>query len=352
MRDRRLRLAARLGEAGVDALYITRAVNVRWLTGFTGSAASALVRADTSLVLVTDDRYAEQAAAQAPDLEIVIDRTRGWLPPRLGEADRLGVESHALPWDVARELTDLFGEHRVVPTPGQVEALRQMKDWAELELIRRACAVTSTAFDALLGWLRPGMTETEAARRLRDEVEAAGGDGLAFDTILASGPNSARPHHRPGRRPLQRGDLVTIDFGALVAGYGADMTRTVALGSPDPELRRVYGIVCDAQAAGVAAVTDGVTAGAVDAACRDLITAAGLGDRFVHGTGHGLGLEIHEQPILRCGAAATLTSHMTVTVEPGIYLPGLGGVRIEDVVVVTPSGPEPLTTATHELVVL
>ncbi|MGH8907002.1 MAG: M24 family metallopeptidase [Egibacteraceae bacterium] len=348
---RRQRLAELLGKAEVDVLLVTREVNVRWLTGFTGDG-TCLVRADGGCVLVTDGRYAEQAAAQAPDVELVTDRTRGWLPARLGLGERLGVESHELSWDEARALAEELGQARVVPAPGQVEALRQVKDEPELALIRQACAVTSAAFAALLGWLAPGMTEIEAARRLRDEIEGLGGDSLAFDTIMAAGPHSARPHHRPTGRRLARGDLVKIDFGAMVGGYCSDMTRVVALGPVDPQLRRVYGIVREAQAAGVAAVGDGVSASAVDAACRDPITAAGYGEQFVHGTGHGLGLEIHEQPILRAKATATLTTHMTVTVEPGIYLPGIGGVRIEDTVAVLPSGPEPLTTATHELVTL
>jgi Xaa-Pro aminopeptidase len=349
---RRERLAERLGRAELDALLVTHAVNVRWLTGFTGSAGSCLMRADGACVLVTDGRYATQAAAQAPEVELVIDRTRAWPPAWLGAQERLGVESHRLPWDEARALADELGSARVVPAPGHVEALRQVKDEPELALIRRACAVTSRAFAALLGWLAPGMTEVEAARRLRGEIEELGGDGLAFDTILATGPNSARPHHQPTAQRLGRGDLVKIDFGAMVDGYCADMTRVVALGSVDTQLRRVHEIVRDAQAAGVAAARDGICAGEVDAACRDLITAAGYGEHFVHGTGHGLGLEIHEQPILRTRATATLTTRMTVTVEPGIYLPGIGGVRIEDTVAVLPSGPEPLTTAIHDLIVL
>lgn len=349
--ERRVRLGQRLSEAGVDALLVTRGVNVRWLTGFTGSAGSCLVRPDGSCLLVTDGRYAEQAAAQAADVELVIDRTRAWLPGRL-HGGRLGVESHDLPWEVVLRLAAELGEDRIVPTPRHVETLRQTKDAGELELIRQACAVTSAAFDALLGWLMPGMTEIEAAQRLRSEIEALGAEGLAFDTILASGPNSARPHHRPAERVLERGDLVKVDFGARVGGYCSDMTRTVALGFVSPELRRIHGIVREAQAAGVTAARPGMTAGDVDAACRDLIEAAGHGDQFVHGTGHGLGLEIHEQPILSRGSAATLTAHMTVTVEPGLYLPGVGGVRIEDVVALLPSGPRVLTSATTELVVL
>lgn len=350
--ERRARLAGRLAEAELDALLVTREVNVRWLTGFTGSAGSCLVRADGSCVLATDGRYAEQAAIQAPDVELVIDRTREWLADRLGPVERLGVESHALPWDAARALAAELEPVPVVPAPGYVEALRSIKDDGELDLIRQACTITSEAFVALLGWLAPGMTELEAAWRLRGEIERLGAEDLAFETILASGPNSGLPHHRPSMRRLERGDLVLVDFGARVGGYRADMTRVVALGSIDSRLLEVYGIVREAQAAGVAAAADGTPARAVDAACRELIAASGHGEQFVHGTGHGLGLEIHEQPILNGGSDATLTARMTVTVEPGVYLPGVGGVRVEDTVAVLPSGPEPLTTATHDLVVL
>jgi Xaa-Pro aminopeptidase len=349
--QRRVWLGQRLGGAGIDALLVTRPVNMRWLTGFTGSAGSCLVRPDGSCLLVTDGRYAEQAAVQAADVEVVIDRSYSWLPGHL-RGGRLGVESHALPWDVVLQLAAELGEDQVVPVPRLVETLRQTKDAGELALIRQACEVTSVAFQRLLGWLRPGMTEIDAARRLRGEVEALGADGLAFDTILASGPNSARPHHRPTERALERGDLVKVDFGARVGGYCSDMTRTVALGFVEPELRDIYGIVRRAQAVGVAAARPGMAAREVDAACRDVIEAAGHGNRFVHGTGHGLGLEIHEQPILSRGSAATLTPHMTVTVEPGLYLSGVGGVRIEDVVAVLSSGPQVLTTVTTELVVL
>jgi Xaa-Pro aminopeptidase len=327
-------------------------VNVRWLTGFTGSFGSCLVGADGSVVLATDGRYGEQAAEQAPGAEVVVDRTRGWLPSRLDDAGLLGVDSADLAWDEVLALQSLLGAERIVPAPGHVEALRQRKDDAELALVRHACAVTSAAFEAMLSWLAPGMTEIAAARRLRDEIEARGGDGLAFPTILASGPHSARPHHAPTDRRLERGDLVKVDFGAQAGGYCADMTRTVALGTVDPRLRAVHDLVRAAQADGVAALADGVGAGDVDAVCRERIAADGYGDRFVHGTGHGLGLEIHEQPILSRGAAATLTNRMTVTVEPGVYLPGLGGVRIEDTVAVLPSGPEPLTTAVRDLLLL
>jgi Xaa-Pro aminopeptidase len=339
-----------LAEAGLDGLLVTKLVNVRYLSGFTGSAGRLLVTGDTA-VLATDGRYLEQAAGEAPDLPVVDGRGLDWLGERLG-GGRLGVESHALAWDDARALADALPAIEVVPAPHHVEQLRRHKDDTEVALIAQACAATDLAFAGLLEVLAPGLTEREVARRLEDGLLDAGADSVAFPSIVASGPNGARPHHTPGLRPLARGDLVTFDFGAAVGGYASDMTRTVALGPPAAELREVYELVRRAQAAGVAAVRDGVTTGAVDAACRDAVSAAGHGERFVHPTGHALGLEIHEEPILRSQGTARLASRMAVTVEPGVYLPGVGGVRIEDTVVVTADAAQILTLSPKELVVL
>ena len=353
---RRDALRARLRGAGLDALLVTKLVNVRYLTGFTGSAARLLVGAqDGADVLATDGRYLARAADEAPGLALVDSRGTEWLGERL-TGPRLGVESHVLAWDAARALDEALPGIEVLPAPDHVETLRQRKDDAELALVARACAIGDAAFTALLGWLAPGMTERAVVRRLDAELVDHGADAPAFATIVASGRNGARPHHEPGRRPLATGDLVTLDFGALVEGYASDMTRTIALGRPRPELATLHALVAEAQRAGVAAVADGVPAGDVDAACRDRIAAGGRAEAFLHPTGHALGLEIHEEPILRAGATATLTHRMTVTVEPGVYVAGLGGVRIEDTVVVGPaSGPtgaEILTRAPRDLLVL
>lgn len=348
--ERRAALRARLDEAGLGALLVTKLVNVRYLSGFTGSAGRLLVTADGA-VLATDGRYLEQAAGEVGDLPVIDGRGTDWISERLG-GGRLGLESHDLSWDAARALTEALEPVEVVPAPGHVEALRQHKDDAETALVARACAATDAAFAALLAFLAPGRTEREVARRLGDCLLDAGADSIAFPSIVASGPNGARPHHTPGERRLARGDLITLDFGAAVGGYASDMTRTVALGPPPSELREVYELVRVAQDAGVAAVRDQAAAGEVDAACREVITAGGHGERFVHPTGHGLGLEIHEEPILRGGSAARLARRMAVTVEPGVYLPGLGGVRIEDTVVVTADAAQILTLSPKELVVL
>lgn len=344
---RRDRLRARLADASLDALLVTRPVNVRYLTGFTGSVGSLLVTAGGQ-VLVVDGRYAEQATTETAGVDLVVTRGDEWLREHVRKG-RLGVESHDLPWDRARALVDLV-DAEVVPAPAHVEALRATKDAGELDLLRRACAITDEAFADLCGWISPGMPEREVARRLHDGLAGRGADDRAFPAIVAGGPHSARPHHRPTDRPLATGEVVKLDFGALVGGYHADMTRMVALGALDDELEGVVALVREAQKAGVAAAVDGAGAAAVDAACRDVIAAAGHGDHFPHGTGHGVGLEIHEQPILRRGADATLRTGMVITIEPGVYLPGLGGVRIEDTVAVTDGPPEVLTRTPTDLV--
>ncbi len=336
----------------LDALLVTKLVNIRYLSGFTGSAGGLLVGAGKD-VLATDGRYLEQAAEEAPDVELLDGRGLEWVGKRLEAGTRLGVESHSLTWEEGLALSAALPEIEVIPAPRHVETLRQRKDDTELALIARACTATDAAFAALLGWLAPGFTEREVARQLADELLKAGADDPAFSPYIAGGSNGARPHHQGGHRRLQRGDLVTLDFGACVDGYGSDMTRTVALGEPAHELRAVYDVVREAQTAGIETVADGVEAGTADAACREVIVAAGYGKAFVHGTGHGLGLEVHEEPILRAGATARLADRMTVTVEPGVYLPGLGGVRIEDTVAVTRAAPATiLTRSSKDLVIL
>jgi len=333
---RRRALRARLLQAELDALLVTKLVNVRYLTGFTGSAGSLLITADAAGdVLVVDGRYTEQAATESPDLERIESRERDWLVPSLAGRRRLGVESAHLSWDQARALVAELDPVDVVPAPGHVEALRAVKDPDEIALLARACAIGDEVFAAVGSWLAPGLREIDVGRRLERELVDAGADAVAFRPIVASGTNGARPHHRAGERMLAKGDLITLDFGAQVGGYSSDMTRTVALGAPEERLASIYAVVLAAQRDGVAAATEEATTGEVDAACRERIAVAGLGDRFVHPTGHGVGLEIHEDPSLREGAEARLLAGMAITIEPGVYVPGLGGVRIEDTLVVT-----------------
>lgn len=336
----------------VGALLITQPVNVRWLTGFTGSAGQVYVPLDGEAVLVTDGRYTERAAEEAPGWTVVTDRTWGWLGAHHAVGSPLAVEADAIPWATVQVIESLGVAAALTATSGLVATLRQIKDDHEIALQRRACAVTTEAFEGALGWLRPGLSEREVARRLVADMVALGADGPAFEPIVASGSNGSRPHHDPGARVLAAGDLVTMDFGALVEGYHADMTRTVALGAVEPALRAVYDLVEAAQQAGVESAVVGASLSEVDGACRDLITAAGHGGHFEHGTGHGVGLGLHETPFLARTAVGTLRDRMTVTVEPGVYVPGLGGARIEDVVLVTRAGAERLTTAPRHLISL
>jgi Xaa-Pro aminopeptidase len=343
---------------GVDVLLVTAPANVRHLTGFTGSNGQ-LVLTPTDVVLVTDARYEERAAIEAPDLRRVLDRD--WVGAALriaavgGPETTLGYEDHHVTARTAGALVERAAAASLgtVAAGGVVEVVREVKDEAELARIEGACAVTDAALTALFERVRVGWTERDVARFLRDRFEALGAEGPGFDTIAAGGPNSAVPHHAPTDRPLSEGDLLKVDCGARVDGYHADTTRTVALGDPGERMREVHGLVLEAQWRGREAAVAGAAAGDVDRACRSLVEAHGLGDRFVHGTGHGVGLDIHEAPAVTAGSAATLRTRTVLTVEPGVYLPGIGGVRIEDTVVVTEDGPaRPCTTTPRQLLVL
>ncbi|MCD0450866.1 aminopeptidase P family protein [Actinocorallia sp. API 0066] len=342
---RRAALAARLP---APAALITRLVNVRYLTGLASSHAAVLVFADGRAVLATDARYAGTAAAVAPDLELLVTpHVAAELVDRAGgevafEAHDITVEDHAA----------LFENVRAVPLGRLVEELRTVKDEEEIALLRRACALTDRTFGLVLPKIAPGVTEKEIARALERGMVDLGADGPAFASIVASGPNGAVPHHVAGDRPVADGDLVTMDFGALVEGYHADMTRTVAVGSVAGWQREIYGLVAEAQAAAVAACLPDAAVPDVDAAARDVIKAGGHAADFTHGLGHGVGLEIHEAPMLGPTRTGRLTDRVPVTAEPGVYLAGRGGVRIEDTLVVRAGGPELLTQTTKELLVL
>ncbi|HLU60623.1 MAG TPA: Xaa-Pro peptidase family protein [Pseudonocardia sp.] len=353
---RRAALRALLPGAGVDALLVTDLVNVRYLSGFTGSNAALLVHADGDdrSRICTDGRYATQVAAEVPDLAAVIERACAVeLAKRAAKlsVERLGFESDVVTVDGYEALVEAAGGVPLVRAPGLVQRLRAVKDAAEVEALRRACSVGDAALAELLeaGGLRPGRTEREVALDLENRMRAHGADGPAFPTILAAGANSAVPHHRPTDAQLQRGDLVKIDFGALVDGYHSDMTRTLVLGPAADWQRELHALVAEAQAAGRAALVPGAEVTRVDAAARDVVERAGRGDQFVHGLGHGVGLQIHEAPYVGRTGTGSLAAGMVVTVEPGVYLEGKGGVRIEDTLVVRHADPELLTHTTREL---
>ena len=357
--QRRAALRARLRARELDALLVSALVNIRYLTGFTGSNAALLVHAEgeEQTVFCTDGRYDTQSQQQVPDLRRVIDRaSASRLVKDAVEAGigRLGFESHVVTVDRHGTLLEITGPDRLVAVSRLVEQLRLVKDETEIAALRAACAAADTALAGLIaeGGLRPGRTEREVARDLEARMVTAGAAGPSFETIVATGPNSAIPHHRPTDAPLQRGDLVKMDFGALVEGYHSDMTRTVVLGTAAQWQRDVYALVATAQAAGRAALRPGAEFRAVDSAARDVIKAAGHGDDFTHSLGHGVGLQIHEAPTLSQLGEGTLAARMAVTVEPGVYLAGRGGVRIEDTLVVSDGEPELLTLTTKDLVVV
>ncbi|MFP5318947.1 MAG: aminopeptidase P family protein [Acidimicrobiia bacterium] len=357
---RAARLRERLGGAGCEALLVTRLVNVRYLTGFSGSAALLLVLPD-ELLFVTDGRYRDQSGAELSaagvEARIEVGMTQGAQREAVQGAAkgmaRLGLESEAVTWAQQRRFAaEWFPEAELVATAGLVEELRRVKDPGEVDRMAAAAAAADTALAAVRHRLAERPTEAEFAVELDFQMRRNGASGTSFESIVAAGPNGAKPHHRPSERHIEAGELVVLDFGALVDGYCSDMTRTLCVGEPaSATARRMVEVVAESQRAGVAAVRAGVEAKAVDEACRSVIAEAGWADAFLHSTGHGVGLEIHEDPRVSSASTDTLAAGYVVTVEPGVYLPEHGGVRIEDTVVVTEDGCQVLTNAPKEPIV-
>lgn len=343
-------LRDRFDELGIDALVVSELANVRYLTGFTGSSGIVVVRRDDA-VFVTDGRYDTQSRQQLGDagvgarIEICKDSPEEAAGVATASIARLGLEADSVSWSTQKRWAEELFDGDLVPTVGVVEGLRLFKDDGEVQRIRAACAVADAALADVSAMLAEGPTEREFALELDAAMMRRGAEDVSFETIVAAGVNGARPHHRPSHRRIGGGELVVVDFGALVDGYHSDMTRTFMVGDVGEERRRMFDVVARAQAAGVEAVADGVSVADVDGACREVIADAGWADAFVHGTGHGVGLDIHEAPRVSARVADTLRSGQVVTVEPGVYLPELGGVRIEDTVVVTDDGCERLTLA-------
>jgi Xaa-Pro aminopeptidase len=352
---RRGRAQEKIAEIGADAALITFGPNVLYLTGLSSSNAALLIPASGTSVLATDSRYALVAERDCPDVELIVEK---FIEPRLAAEmvargmRTVAVEAHEMTIERHAELAAKADGVTTIPFGRKIEQLREAKDSAELELLATACRISCQAIADVFSVIRPGLTERALAAALDRRMVDLGASRPAFDTIVASGPNGAIPHHRPGDRPLRRGDLITMDFGAECGGYHADMTRTVALGEPAGWQREIYELVASAQRAGIAALDPGADVVDVDAAARDLIYDAGHGDHFQHGLGHGVGLEVHEAPFMGYGLTGKLADRVPVTVEPGVYLPGRGGVRIEDVLVVADDGSRPLTTTTREMLVL
>lgn len=351
--ERLVELAALEGD---QAIIIHKPSNIFYLSGFTGEGL--LVVAQGLRALVTDFRYTEQAQRQSPGFEVlVIDSQVNHIKLTAKTLEPLNVKS--IRYEDDRVTVKAFGAMQEA-FPGIAfsslellpEKLRMRKDEAELALIERACAISCEAFDWLLTQIKPGMSETDIRLALDFKVLSLGAEALAFSTIVASGPNGSLPHAVPGERRVQPGDLITLDFGAKCQGYCADMTRTVALGEPTEELKRIYDIVRSAQALAQDALAPGKNCRDMDSLARDFIAEAGYGAHFGHGLGHAVGIDIHEEPRLSQTSTAVLEPGMVVTVEPGIYVPGLGGVRIENSCVITPEGARSLVDAPRELIIL
>ena len=335
--------------AKVGAMLITRPADVRWLTGFGGEDSFVVVNR-TGGVLITDSRFQEQAPRQCPGLDIHV--RQGPIFAAAAEVARklrtkaIAVQAEVMPVGGAQTLTKLLGK-APVPISNIVGPLRAVKDNGEIRSITKAARVAQKAFRSLMDmgakwWI--GKTERHISAELEYRMRLEGAEKPSFETIVACGANASVPHHRPGSSRIRENSLVLIDWGAMVEGYCSDLTRVVFTGRIPPKLERVYQVVLQAQKVGISACRSGVSAAKVDESARDVITRAGYGEYFIHGLGHGIGLEVHEQPAVSRGVKKALRKGMVVTVEPGIYLPGVGGVRIEDDVLVTPEGPRVLTS--------
>ena len=337
--------------ASADSLVVFDLNNVRWLTGFTGSAGTLIVRPD-EMVLVTDGRYGEQARAQiaasGASARVAVGTSAAALREAM-EQSLAGARHIAVdPGEVTHAQFETLASQtsaQLVSLGGVVPHLRRCKSEAEIARMRRAAACTDAALAECVSMLSQRVTERDVRDELEYRMRRHGADGPSYDTIVATGANGARPHHRPTSTVVEEGHLVVIDVGALVDGYHSDMTRTYLIGAVDPLLSRMHEVVRESQLAGLRAVRAGVPAGEVDKVCRDIIIDAGFGGEFIHSTGHGVGLQIPEQPLVRTTSVEPLQRGEVVTVEPGVYREGLGGVRIEDLVVVTDTGCDILTTS-------
>ncbi|WP_010093216.1 M24 family metallopeptidase [Ornithinibacillus scapharcae] len=343
-----------LQELNLDALLVASPINRRYVTGFTGTAGIAIISADEA-VFITDFRYTEQAANQAKGFtviehkQLIEEEVKAQLD-RL-KVKRLGFEKNHITYATYDKYNELF-DAELVPTSEIVEKIRLIKTPDELAILKKAAQIADAAFEHILGYIKPGIKEIEVSNELEFFMRKQGATQSSFDTIVASGFRSAMPHGVASTKEIQAGELVTLDYGALYEGYVSDITRTVAVGDISDELKKIYDTVLEAQLKGVNGIKPGMTGIEADALTRDYITEQGYGEYFGHSTGHGIGLEVHEGPGLSFRSDIKLEPGMVVTVEPGIYIPNVGGCRIEDDIVITETGNERLTTSRKELIQL
>ncbi|QMV85397.1 aminopeptidase P family protein [Corynebacterium hindlerae] len=351
---RRRALSAKLAGQRIDSMLVTHLTHVRFLSNFSGSNAALLVNKDLTAKICTDGRYTTQISEEVPDIDALIERnSASALLATVTGPRRVGFEADYVSVAQLEKLKEAAGDDIVlVPVTGVIEELRLLKDATSLERLRDVAALATGCLEQLLAGPIKGRTERDVAAELEYLMRKAGAERPSFDTIMASGENSAKPHHGAGDRVIQDGDFLTIDFGAHDRGFNSDMTRTFVVGEPSEQQREIYNLVLQAQLAGVAAATPGTALSDVDKACRDIIEAGGYGDYFVHSTGHGVGLDVHEAPYAAKTSEGVLEEGMTLTIEPGIYVPGVGGVRIEDTLIITGGAPEIITVMSKDLRVL
>lgn len=348
------RVQEQLEKRGLDALLITSPYNLRYVSNFTGTTGLSVITKEKAF-FVTDFRYTEQAAQQAEGFEII--QNKGLIYKEVAQIvdeeklEKVGFEEDHLTVSIYQTVDELVGSD-LEPASGLVEELREVKEPQEVETIKKAIEITESAYTHILNFIKPGMTEIQVANELDFHMRSLGASGVSFDTIVASGKRSAMPHGVASDKAIEEGDMITIDFGCYYNGYVSDMTRTFAIGDPGEKLKEIYQIVLDAQLKVNEEAKAGMTGAELDAVARDYITEKGYGDAFGHTTGHGIGLEVHEGPSVSYRNEKKFVPGNVITNEPGIYLPGIGGVRIEDDLLITEDGNENLMTLPKELIQL
>jgi len=354
--NRLLKLREGLKKRDLDAALITKRENYIYMSGFTGSSAYLLITQDDAFI-ITDFRYIEQAEKQAPLYQVVQHQyspvtTVIYEIIKKADIKNIGFEESNLTYEKYSEYKEKLDIVDFVPLKGLVEELRMIKDEEELVVLKKAVEIADNAFVHVLSYIRPGVREIEIAAELEYFMKKNGANGPSFETIVASGLRSSMPHGVASEKELQMGEPVTMDYGAVYGGYCSDITRTVFLGEPSPDLTKIYNIVLEAQLKSLEHAHKGCLGKDVDLVARDIITKAGYGDYFGHGLGHGVGLEIHEEPRFSPLGKRTMENGMVVTVEPGIYINGIGGVRIEDMIVINDNSPIILTGAKKDMIIL
>jgi Xaa-Pro aminopeptidase len=352
MNKRLQKLRRKFADNSIDGIFITQSENRRYLSGFDGSAGFLIISSKKA-ILATDFRYTEQAVTEAPDFEIlrIANNINDWFPGLLREMgiNKLGFEAGDISFNFHRQLREALKKKKtkaeMIPVEGLVESIRAVKELEEIEFIKKAAAMTDAAFERVAKTIKPGMTEKGLAWKLERSLRESGSQALPFEIIVASGPQAALPHAKPSERVIEDGDPVVIDMGAKYEGYACDLTRTICAGKADGTFKKVYDIVLKAQKTAMAIIGRGISGKEADRAARGIIEKAGYGEAFGHSLGHGVGLAAHELPRLGPKSEDTLKDGMVFTVEPGVYISGWGGVRIEDTVVMEKGKAKPITKA-------